>query len=165
MKKTLLICLSSLSLLGTTLANDLNPSNPNPIFDVFASLCKKVTLNSGTPILLESNEKLETHNLTVGQTIIFKVKMDVKAEGETVIATGALAIGSVKFIEESTFNNPAEIRVDLKYVQAVDGQQVPLNGNELSAFGKERGRGTGSTIVFGTGITAHVTNNIDIKSN
>jgi hypothetical protein len=130
---------------------------PHPFFG------KKVTLNSGTPILLECNEKIETSQASVGKTIIFKVKMNVMAENEVAISTGAVAIGRVKYLSESTYNNVAEARVELIYVQAVDGQQIPLNGNEFTVFGSDRGRGNGSTIEFGSNITANVTNNIDVK--
>lgn len=160
MKNFLFICLSVFALSTASAVNPVQKTDHG-----FPPCSKKITLYSGTVILLECNEKIELHNVTVGQTILFKVKMDVKAEHETAIATGALAIGTVKSMEESTYNHPAEIRVELKYVQAVDGQQVALNGNELTATGETRGRGNGSTIRFGTDITAHVTNNIDIKAN
>jgi hypothetical protein len=99
--------------------------------------------------------------VTVGKVLQFKVRTNVLAEDEVVIKTGALAIGRVKAIEQNTHNNPEEIRFELQYVQAVDGQMVPLNGNELSVRGQFSNEGT--TVQFATSITAQVMNNQKIK--
>ena len=54
-----------------------------------------------------------------------------------------------------------EIRIELLYVQAVDGQMIPLNGNEQTIRGQFPGQD--AAIENGTSITANVTNNIEIK--
>jgi hypothetical protein len=85
------------------------------------------------------------------------------AEGEVAISTGALAVGRVKHIQMNTYNEPEEIRIEMLYVQAVDGQMVPLNGNEQSIRGQFPNEPT--SVQFGTSITSHVTNNIMIETN
>ena len=137
---------------------------PAPIFGICQFFNdNKVSLNQGTIVHLESNQKINCHQITEGTTVKFKVVMDVMAEGKVVIRTGSLAIGKIKQVTSGTYNGPAEIRIELKYVQAVDGQAVSLNGNELTVYSDEHGRGTSCTVRMGSGITANVTNNIVIK--
>ena len=128
-------------------------------------LCDKKdrTLRAGTLVLLETNEKIFSHEVTVGKTVMFRVRMNVVVDGEVVIATGAMALGRVKAIQTGTHNVPEEIRLELQYVQAVDGQQVPLNGNEQSF--KAQFTGQGSPADTGLSITAQVMNNIEIEVN
>jgi hypothetical protein len=80
---------------------------------------------------------------------------------EAAIVTGAQAMGRIKAIEPSTYNNPETFKIEVIYVQAVDGQQVPLNGNELSIRGQFPGQDAGSQP--GTTVTASVMNDIKIK--
>ena len=128
-------------------------------------LCDKKdrTLRAGTLVLLETNEKIFSHEVTVGKTVMFRVRMNVVVDGEVVIPTGAMALGRVKAIQTGTHNVPEEIRLELQYVQAVDGQQIPLNGNEQSF--KAQFTGQGSPADTGLSITAQVMNNIEIEVN
>lgn len=160
MKNILFACAFFFAFAATAQASDPVPA---PVFKV----CNwfddtKVTLTQGSIVHLESNQKIECHQVTEGTTVKFKVVMDVMAEGEVAIRTGSLAIGEVKQVKAGNYNGPAEIRIELKYVQAVDGQAVALNGNELTVYGDDHGRGTSCTVRIGSGITANVTNNIVI---
>jgi len=121
----------------------------------------KCTLSSGTLVILETTERIFSDQATVGKTLQFRVRTDVMAERETAIRTGALAIGRVKAIEPATHNNPEEIRIELQYVQAVDGQMVPLSGQEQSLRGQFTGQG--ATVEAGASITAFVMNDQKIK--
>ena len=121
---------------------------------------KDRTLRAGTLVLLETSEKIFSHEVTVGKTVMFRVRMNVVVDGEVVIPTGAMALGRFKAIQTGTHNVPEEIRLELQYVQAVDGQQVPLNGNEQSF--KAQFTGQGSPADTGLSITAQVMNDIEI---
>lgn len=123
--------------------------------------CNKVWLTAGTLVILETAESLQTGQATVGQMVQFKVRANVYAEGEAAIVTGAQAMGRIKAIESSTHNNPETFKIEVLYVQAVDGQQVPLNGNELSIRGQFSGQEANSTT--GITVTATVMNDIKIK--
>lgn len=123
--------------------------------------CEKVWLNAGTLVILETNEALQSGQATVGQLVQFRVRANVYAEGEVAIVTGALATGRIKAIDPSTYNNPETYKIEVMYVQAVDGQQVPLNGNELSIRGQFPGQEANSQP--GTTITASVMNDTKIK--
>lgn len=90
----------------------------------------KVDIPAGTLVILETNEKLYSHAVTVGKYVQMRVRTNVVVNGKTVIRTGCQAVGRVKSIEKSTFNSPEMITLELFYVQAVDGQQISLHGNE-----------------------------------
>ena len=121
----------------------------------------KCTLTSGTLVLLETSERFASDQVTVGKTLQFRVRTDVIADNDIAIRTGALAMGRVKAIEPASYNNPEEIRIELQYVQAVDGQMIPLNGQEQSLRGQFTGQGT--SVEAGTSITAFVMNDQKIK--
>ncbi len=157
MKNILFCCF--LSLIATPTINA--QEDPTPVSGIKGIFDKDVTLNAGTVILLETNEKIQSSQVTVGKTVQFKVRTNVMAQGRVAIRTGAVAVGRVKAIEPYTFNNPEEIRIELLYVQAVDGQMIPFNGNEQTIRGQFPGQD--AAIENGTAITANVTNNIEIK--
>jgi hypothetical protein len=123
--------------------------------------CEKVWLTAGTLVILETSEALQSGQATVGQLVQFRVRANVYAEGEATIVTGALAMGRIKAIEPSTYNNPETYKLEVMYVQAVDGQQVPLNGNEVSIRGQFPGQEASSQP--GMTITASVMNDMKIK--
>jgi hypothetical protein len=150
-----LLTLALATLLQTTFA-----STPYPAA-AFAAPCQKVVLNAGTLVILETSEALQSGQATVGQLVQFKVRANVYAEGEAVITTGAQAIGRIKAIEPSSYNNPETFKIEVMYVQAVDGQQIALSGNELSIKGQFSGQDAGSQP--GTTITANVMNDTKIK--
>ncbi len=150
MKNILFIALALLNFCTKTTANN------SPLCDDGS----KVTLNSGTILLLETAEKIYSDQVTVGKMFRFRVVADVMAEGEVAIRTGAFAMGRVKAIETSTFGTPEAIRIELTFVQAVDGQSVSLMGDELSIQGQQTGQGT--PVEFATSITSHVTNTMKI---
>ena len=148
-------------LLAATSNSQNYNDDPQP-FSAKGLLGDKCTLASGTLVLLETTEKIFSDQVTVGRTIQFRVRTNVIAEKEVVIRTGALAVGRVKSIEPSTYNNPEEIRIELQYVQAVDGQMVPLSGQEESLRGQFTGQGT--AVETGTSLTAFVMNEVIIKA-
>ena len=119
------------------------------------------TLPSGTLVMLETTEKISSDAVTVGKILVFRVRTNVVVDGHVVISTGAIAIGRVKSITPTTYNNPEEITLEVTYAQAVDGQQIALNGAEQTykgRFSKES-----ATVEPGQMITGTVMNNTNIK--
>lgn len=155
MKSLLTLALATLLQATTAFAAAPQPAT------LFAAPCQKVILSAGTLVIMETNESLQSGQATVGQLVQFKVRANVYAEGEVAITTGAQAIGRIKAIEPSTYNNPETFKIEVIYVQAVDGQQVSLNGNELSIKGQFPGQDAGSQ--SGTTITSSVMNDTKIK--
>ena len=134
----------------------------NKNFGIGSNGGKMIQLTAGTLIYLELNERIFTEKATVGKVLQFKVKMNVMKDRKALIKTGAMALGRVKAIQPATYNNPAEITIELTSVQAVDGQQVALMGNEQSLRGEYPNQGT--VINTGTSITATVTNDMNIET-
>ncbi len=159
MKNILAFALALVCSLSFATAN--TASNPTDPAAAFAAPTKKVTLSAGTLIVLESNESLFSGALTPGKMIQMRVRTNVFAEGKLAIRTGATALGRVKSIEGTTFNSPESVTIELFYVQAVDGQQVPLNGNEQTITGIAPNEGT--TVPVNTLITSQVMNDQEIK--
>lgn len=140
-------------------AANLVPTMNNRTFD----LGRKITLPAGTLILMELAEQIESDRMTIGQLVKFKVSTDVTVDGKIAIRTGAFAYGRVKSISPSTYNNPEEINFEVTSVQAVDGQQVALNGADQIIKGQFSGQGTSAKL--GTSITATIMNDVEIKTN
>lgn len=126
-------------------------------------LPQNVLVRAGTLVTLETAEKIYSDQATIGQIIKFSVLMNVVVDGRVVISSGALAIGRVKSLKKTTYNLPEEITIELTSVQAVDGQQIVLNGDEQTYKGKFTGEGT--YIMPGRTITAKIMNNYTIKVN
>ena len=123
---------------------------------------RKVNLPAGTLVSLETAEKVLSDQVTVGQLIKFKVVTNVVVGGKVVIRTGASALGRIKSISEATYNSPTFITVELTSAQAVDGQQVALNGTEQTFKGIYPNEGT---LIFpGKSISANVMNDMVIDT-
>lgn len=160
MKNILAFALALVCSLSFATAN--TASNPADPAAAFAAPTKKVTLSAGTLVVLESNESLFSGTLTPGKMIQMRVRTNVFAEGKLVIRTGATALGRVKNIEGTTFNSPESVTIELFYVQAVDGQQIPLNGNEQTITGAAPNEG--ATVPVNTLITSQTMNDTEIKA-
>lgn len=135
-------------------------SSPGPNFEIMP-LPKKVTLPAGTLVLLETTSNLKTDQATVGMIIPFRVTTNVIIDGEVVITSGTAAVGRVKHITPSTYNDPAVIGVEVKHVQSVDGQQVILSTNPIDIQGQFPSQG--GTIQVGTVVTSNVMNDTVIE--
>ncbi len=89
-----------------------------------------VVLPAGETVTLELAEQIQSHKMTAGRLVKFRVLKNVVVNGRVVIATGAFATGRVKSIEKSTYSTPESITIEVVDVQAVDGQTVALSGME-----------------------------------
>jgi hypothetical protein len=119
-----------------------------------------VTLKASTAILCELNQRVSIDDVKEGSTLTFKVRANVMASGRIVIRTNALAIGRVRYIKSSSYNDKAEIGIELRQVKAVDGQMVELDGNLEVLVGEFSNDGL---VAFpGKNLTAQVMNSMDI---
>ena len=127
MKSLFYITLFSLATISTAQANQ---TDPQPMDFSMYKLCNsKVMMPGGTLVLLEINE-IKNSDLTAGRTVEMRVFQDVTIKEDVVIRTGALAIGRIKSVDPGGYSTKASITIELFSVTAVDGQQVPLFGNE-----------------------------------
>jgi len=105
----------------------------------FRSAEEKVLLRAGTQVGLETTKVLASNMLTIGSTVDFRVTRDIKVEDKVVVSAGALAKGQVVRVEPARgLGQAGYVEVQIKSVESVDGQQVPLTGGNLYAEGKDQ---------------------------
>lgn len=143
----------------------------------------QVILSTGTPVLLETTQLIQSDNLSVGQSIDLRVRFNVKAEGKVVIKAGSIAKGQVTRIQKARgLGRQGYAEIQIKTVQAVDGQMVPLTGGNIYNEGEDRQvlawglgifvcllflmiKGKNAQIPSGTSVDANVAMDMDIAVN
>lgn len=114
----------------------------------FAMPAGKVTLRSGTPVLLETTQMINSEFLSVGQSIDCRVRFDVKVDGETVIKAGSIAKGQVTRVESARgLGKEGYIEIQMKSVRSVDGQMIPLMSGNIFREGEDK-----KTLAWGAGL-------------
>jgi hypothetical protein len=99
----------------------------------------EVTLNAGTIVSLETVSMIQSDFVSVGQTIDFRVKYDVKVDNKTVIPAGAIAKGQVMRAQKAKgLGKEGFVEIQIKSVTAVDGQEVFLNGGNVYQEGENQ---------------------------
>ncbi|MFW5700896.1 MAG: hypothetical protein ACOCWM_04325 [Cyclobacteriaceae bacterium] len=99
----------------------------------------KVTLNAGTSIILETTSLITSDALMPGELIDFRVKYDVVAGEEVVIAAGTIAKGQITRSQQAKgLGKPGYVEVQINSVTAVDGQTIPLTGGDLYQEGEDK---------------------------
>ena len=98
-----------------------------------------VVLKAGTVVPLETINVIKSDNATVGRTIDLKVTRDVEVDGQTVIPAGSIAKGQITRSEKAKgLGKPGFLEIQIKSVQAVDGQDVYLAGGNVSEEGDDK---------------------------
>lgn len=98
-----------------------------------------VLLKAGTQLQLELVNMIDTEMITSGQTIDFRVKFDVKADGKVVIAAGSIAKGQVIRAEKAkALGKAGQVQIEIKSVTAVDGSHVYLSGGNVFREGEDK---------------------------
>jgi hypothetical protein len=99
----------------------------------------EVILSSGTFIPLETIGLISSEGLQPGQTIDLKVRTDVKVNNVVVIAGGSIAKAQVtKVSEPKALGKQGIIELQVKSVQAVDGQTINLSSGSFGKEGQDR---------------------------
>lgn len=142
----------------TTGAIPAKISQANP-FSIFIK--RKATLSAGTIVYFETTSSLNSREVSVGALVPFRVTTNVMAEKQAVITTGTQAMGRVKKITKATFNSPEVIEIEVKYVQAIDGSQIPLSTNPIRIKGTYPGQGL--EVEAYTSATSTVMNHVEIE--
>jgi hypothetical protein len=123
-------------------------TNPIPTFDSIV-----VKVKAGTTIYLELVNDFNTETAQVGNLIQLKVRSRVKVKGKTVVENNVLSLGRITEVSTSSANRSGSAKIEVRDVQAVDGQMINLNATyQLSP---NCAAGQGCTVPAGFIITAH----------
>jgi len=102
------------------------------------AIAAKLTLRSGTPVILSLEKSISTDTAIVGDPVDLIVIRDVKVDGKVVISTGTGARGEISAVEnEGMIGKPGRISITVKSVTGVDGTHVPLRAS-LTREGKSK---------------------------
>ena len=82
---------------------------------------------------------IQSNLVSVGQTIGFRVKYDVKVDGKTVVAAGSIAKGQVMRAQKAKgLGKEGFVEIQIKSVTAADGQEVFLTGGNVYQEGEDK---------------------------
>ncbi len=99
----------------------------------------EVLLSAGTRVVLETTSSIRSNEVRVGHMVEFRVMYDVKVENQVVIAAGAVALGEVKHVDKAKeIGRQGSLQIQLNWVTAIDGQEVPLVSRSLNEEGEDR---------------------------
>lgn len=90
----------------------------------------KVEVPAGTMVILRTMESIKSEEAVPGRMLRFIVDIDVTVCDKEVISTNAIAHGRIKSVTPATSTSKEEIVIEVTSVQSVDGQQIPLHGQE-----------------------------------
>lgn len=150
-----------LLLLCLTISVEAHTSTIIPTVFSKALVGHNVNLRAGTLVTLETTTRLSSDAATIGTIVPFRVMTDVVVNGRIVIRNGTQAIGRISGIQAGTYNDPQLIQIEVKFVQAVDGQQINLSSNPIDIEAAMPNEGV--CIQIGTMITAHTMNDVVVR--
>ncbi len=140
MKNIIFVFILSLAFIGNTSAQssaptytvDNNGRIPIVKFDKSRGIFSgnKVEVPAGTMVIMKTMESIKSEEAVPGRLLRFIVDIDVMACDKEVISTNAIALGRIKSVTPATSTSKEEIIIEVTSVQSVDGQQIPLHGQE-----------------------------------
>src|ERR1039457_7133078 len=85
-----------------------------------------ILLLDGTPVHLVLMDDLQGKQLTVKQTVHFKVREDLVVESKLIVKTGADAFGHIESVSKSgLFGKSGKLFVQFDYVESITGMKIP----------------------------------------
>ena len=110
-----------------------------PIFRSIIALCLIVfstqnisaqtrEIKEGEPIYLEVQNNPDVSIIQIGDPIQFRTTSNVIVDGKEVIRAFAPAVGTVLGIERSGYNTSGIIKIEVRHIRTVDGQQLLVTG-------------------------------------
>lgn len=96
-----------------------------------------ILLVDGTPVHLVLMDDLQGKQLTVRQTVHFKVREDLAVGSSVIVKTGADAFGHIESVSKSgLFGKSGKLVLQFDYVESVAGTRIPLRGVSGVSGGK-----------------------------
>lgn len=133
----------ALALLAPTLTASVASASAAPRQDGAAA--GEVTLPDGTELTVITTEEISSKTAVEGDPLTFKVDDDVKVNGKTVIARGALVKGEISNAKKSgRMGKGGQLSIRILSTESVDGQKVKLRASK----GKEGDDKTGTTVAL-----------------
>ena len=120
-----------------------------------------VKLRIGTTVYFETVKDINTETVQVGNLIQLKVRSNVTVKGKVVIRANTMALGRITEVSRTTANSSGSATIEVRDVQAVDGQLINLNATYQLSGDCTPGRSC--LIRSGFIITAHVMDNSDVE--
>lgn len=110
-----------------------------------------VLVSAGTPIILEVDTPFSTEMVKEGDTIALRVRRPVRAKGIIVVRAGIAARASIVSCKSASgWGSAGEISLQIRSVQAIDGQEILLSG---AANRKgDTDHGTATAVGVGAGV-------------
>ncbi len=100
---------------------------------------EEVILKAGTPIPLETINPISSASSFLGQTIEFRLPSDIIVDGKVVISAGSLAKGQVvRAQNKKGLGKPGIIEIQIKSINAVDGQNILIMGGNVFEEGDDK---------------------------
>ncbi len=140
-------------------SNAVNANNNCPTSSMDTTI--SVKLRIGTTVYFETVKDINTETVQVGNLIQLKVRTNVTVKGKVVIRANTMALGRITEVSRTTANSSGSATIEVRDVQAVDGQLINLNATyQLSG---DCIPGQSCLIRSGFIITAHVMDNSDVE--
>jgi len=96
-----------------------------------------ILLVDGTPVHLVLMDDLQGKQLTVKQTVHFRVREDLVVGSRLIVKTGANAFGHIEAVSKSgLFGKSGKLFVQFDYVESIAGVRIPLRGGAGVSGGK-----------------------------
>lgn len=109
-----------------------------------------VVIPDGTEIKVETIEELSSKKLVEGDPVTFRVVEDLKINGATVIAKGAMVKGTVSSAKKKgMMGRGGNLSVRIESTQTVDDQKIKLRASKSGEGGDNMGSTVALTVLFG----------------
>jgi sporulation protein YlmC with PRC-barrel domain len=131
-----------------------------------ASFAQMLSVPAGTELTFELNETRNATELTLGNTLKFKVRGDGVFNEKVIVRTGAEAIGRVTDVDIDCDGNCSRITIEVRSVKTINGNLVPVSSEPFTVQTKccTGKKNAPATVKIGTTVVATLLNNEKIKA-
>lgn len=98
------------------------------IFGAQTIIAQGREIKEGEPIYLEIQNNPDLATIEVGHQIQFRTTSNVIVEGKEVVRAFSPAVGTVLSVDRAGYNTNGSIKIEVRHVRAVDGQQILVSG-------------------------------------
>jgi hypothetical protein len=121
---------------------------------------------AGTEFIFELNETRNATELTLGNTLHFKVRGDGVFNEKVIVKTGAEAIGRVTDVDIDCDGDCSRITIEVRSVKTINGNLVPVSSEPFTVQTKccTGKKNAPATVKIGTTVVATLLNNEKIKA-